>query len=953
MGNFAGRPTDINRFLGMCDADDPSNLPVGLAALARNIEFQLTSAEVRAGVNTTIKGLNQSPITGLMGCTYTPEKAEETFFQLPLIFDMKGALQRETPVGGGITKQIKGTAPLDIVSILVFHEGPFNSFVLVTLGGPCPYHVGDKVTLNGLTNAYFLNGVELDISFIPATGNQFTAPFVHPVYGPTADTGFVTVELITLPQNSHMIGTQAYNKAWLAFSDLITPTAGMAVLDLKTLNLDPYGMKPYGWTWVKNTHIYAGEVATPTQKGGTGHTYQCITPGITGPIEPVWPLDVGAIVNDGTVVWQEKTAVVANVLPAPIAPDITVALGGSYASGEDAYVLLTLVNGEGETLPGPAAFVTTDSTHLSVQLSLVTLFQNLQQWIKDLPAPYTITAVKVYTATVTHGNPAPATSSYQFKATVLITDPPSLTITTPGGGAAPPIANTARITPVGNIKKNSDATHFRDAGILFIDRNLSWSGFTIASVIPVNIPDDGYEIGVFNVPSGPAYIAARAIAFTVADGTAAGPFFVIGNYLPGQADNFVYPQTDISNGIAMTSTVFGDNETSSGLFNFTDQYLAVPANDVTDRLRVIWPYPCVDIYYSKTTNRLIQTGIPGFYSGHYVSLAGDPESYYGDTSGISIGADDGERAICAREFRGTLYSLRERSGFVITPNTGDPSTWNATQRWEKVGPCGPRAVDVCGRFMLFVHRSGIYKYEESDPEHVIKELPRWWQQVNWAAANVVWCAIDEETQTVRIGLPIGASTVPNQVLVLDYKEGWNNPIHFSVYSAKEISMDAARKYAVHDISAFVAGRIERKITGQPPFLDGPEGIPQLDPSFFTSQFLFGSSGPDGTVQARTPGIWNDNGQGIDAQYECVSVGAMMSVAKLEGINLNARGNGKLFASFLSGRDMVSDWSPTGKSKEVKLREIDPCSESGHRHHPHGSIENLGTLATSIHQRQGS
>ena len=88
--------------LGMFDADDSTNIPTGLGALVRNCCFDsLTSVRTRDGINTTMTGVNKSPISGLIGATYTPETATQNFFQLPVIFDMQGALQYESPVGSG------------------------------------------------------------------------------------------------------------------------------------------------------------------------------------------------------------------------------------------------------------------------------------------------------------------------------------------------------------------------------------------------------------------------------------------------------------------------------------------------------------------------------------------------------------------------------------------------------------------------------------------------------------------------------------------------------------------------------------------------------------------------------------------------------------------------------------------------------------------------------------
>ena len=93
--------------LGYYDADDFTNIPSGLSALVKNCCFDgLTSVRTRDGISTTMQGVNKSPITGLMGTLYTPETATEDFFQLPVIFDMEGALQYESPVGTGDRKSV-------------------------------------------------------------------------------------------------------------------------------------------------------------------------------------------------------------------------------------------------------------------------------------------------------------------------------------------------------------------------------------------------------------------------------------------------------------------------------------------------------------------------------------------------------------------------------------------------------------------------------------------------------------------------------------------------------------------------------------------------------------------------------------------------------------------------------------------------------------------------------
>ena len=189
------------------DQDDWTNIPTGLSALVRNCCFDsLTSVRTRDGISTTMSGINKSPITGLIGALYTPETVTENFFQLPIIFDMLGALQYESPVGSG-----------------QMTEFGYNS------------------------------------SFTP-------------------------------PNNAQMVAVQAYNKVYAAFSDLNLPLSGMAVIDPLTKNVWPYGMKPFGWNWVANTPVLVGEMMTPNTPSGNGHTYRCITAGVTGAQPPFYSL---------------------------------------------------------------------------------------------------------------------------------------------------------------------------------------------------------------------------------------------------------------------------------------------------------------------------------------------------------------------------------------------------------------------------------------------------------------------------------------------------------------------------------------------------------------------------------------------------------------------------------------------------------------------------------------
>ena len=74
------------------------------------------------------------------------------------------------------------------------------------------------------------------------------------------------------------------------------------------------------------------------------------------------------------------------------------------------------------------------------------------------------------------------------------------------------------------------------------------------------------------------------------------------------------------------------------------------------------------------------------------------------------------------------------------------------------------------------------------------------------------------------------------------------------------------------------------------------------------------------MQSVTPGPFNDNGQGIDCIYETVCPQTTMSLSKIEGFTLNARGNGTLYPYFLGGRSSITDQNQLGPAHGMVI----PC-----------------------------
>jgi hypothetical protein len=926
--NFEGFiPHEFTRFGGLVDNDDPTVLPMGVAAVCKNCRFQLTTVATRYGLQTALQGPNQAPISGLASLIYTPENPGETLFQVPMVFDTDGYLLVENPAGSG--KLIRVQGPLV--------TQPANAHAIITEAyNRALITYSDLKTPKAPINVYGLSTQQLD----PYGQKPLGAPWL-------ASTTYMVGEYVqptVTGGNGHLYrcvvagATQPAEPAWPLAENATVTDGGVTWQELTPVLVSrlpaPNGPQPtrvasggafaagrdiyLQMTYVNaqgesiasapgilvNTNLHDGaQFTVPAWSSLAGwirglasayqptsvNVYQADVPTGAALPSPASFAQVGNFALGATVTVTTTAAGVpppssntARVTPGglqpPPTPTVERASGsGAFPAGRDVYVIATFTNAAGETLPSLAG----------------TLIDTLLDDAIQVPIPstlYQITGVNLYQADVATGAPPPATNTYALVGSFQPLT--TATITATASGPSAPTTNSSGAT--GNIAPDTGAG-LRYASIAFTNRNGNLSP-TVTSFTAVSVDVPGDQLYMANIPTGPANTLNRTIGFTVADGTNAGPFFYI-------------PAPTVSAGIPMTATVIDDNTTTTAFVNFTDEFLeAETSTDMTGRLRCVLPPAAVDVYYAPSIDRVVLSGVDGYGSGHYISLAADSESYYGDTSPLQVANGNGQRCICAREFQGTLFSLKERSGFTISPTATDPSTWSVQQRWEGVGPCGPRAVCVTNEFLFFIHRSGAYAYAPSEPQPKLmtKEIPTLWSTINWDYQHLIWCCVDEENKEIRIGIPVGNATVPNQTLTMNYMEGLSGPIHFSQYAGREVAMGAARKWSIDDIAGTVAIRCERQLTANA----SPFG------ALRQSQVLIGSSAPDGTVQMIATGIYNDNGSGIECQYETTSTQDLMEVSMLGGVSINALGEGSMTVSVMVARNSTD--SPQPANSEVKL-----------------------------------
>lgn len=866
--NFDGyAAAEVSRFSSLVEQDSADNLPLGVSPFVRNTEFHLTGARTRSGIQNrwgfTLP--DSGAVTGLAGLKMGGPSGD---LQVPIAFSALGHLYKEVPVGSGRVQQITGP-------------------------------------------------------------------------------------LVTLPANSSMQSASAFTKGFLAFGDLVNSTARPAVYNIALGTLDPLSMRPVGDPWAPATQYQVGEIVTPsTPVGGTGHTFRCTRAGTSGGVQPpefttLGGGNVSELAGTGAqsgsgVSWTDPNdvtmddgasyAVVATSNGSPSKPLLASTFGFAIPGG--ATIVGIKVTGvafqTGATGPSPSAINmeitggTNPGTNRSFipTLNVATPFAlggPTDLWGDVNPTPTQANDAGFGpTITAIGGNPN-TTSLQNVAVTIYYVINPGATITdgTVVWNELTPVMSSS--TVAGNI-----AQGLRYMVVLYVNRNGYISGMSQASVITTTIGDSVHQLEVDNIETGPENTVARILAFTPAGQlgqlagngiSSAGPYFWISPAAQFFGPGFNLTNVpggitvaDVVNGVTMNSTLINDNTTTSATFNFTDDYLKATLNDVSSYFRKIQVPPCSDVWYSQTLQRNFYAA-DNLPSGWYVSLLADPESVFGDKGLIQVAENNGENRTAIREFAGIIYPMKEGSGHVLTPSPDDPSTWSIVQQWTGSGPCGPRAVDVCTNFMCYVHQSGVYIFQSGQPVRISKEIPITWSQINWKYKQTIWVMIDDQTQVIRIGVPYGQSTVPSIVLTLNYEESptFQPPIHFSPYIGKEIATGESYKWSIDSISANLAIRAQRNLVNPPATIDS---------ATTQSQILYASSNSDGHVDPIIPGIYDDNGIGIDWVIETACPQALMKPVRLGGVQANVDGYGQLQVEVLAlrAKDQKQGGVPTQGGK---------------------------------------
>jgi len=259
-----------------------------------------------------------------------------------------------------------------------------------------------------------------------------------------------------------------------------------------------------------------------------------------------------------------------------------------------------------------------------------------------------------------------------------------------------------------------------------------------------------------------------------------------------------------------------------------------------------------------------------------------PESYDGVSGIMEIAVNNGQGIRCAFKLRNNLYFVKERSMYVTaTDGVNEPALWAVEEVSNKVGTPSAHGVGIGEEWVVIAGRSGLYLFDGSEPIKLSQEIQPTWDTINWQSGQVLWVQVDTQHKRILTGVPMGSATQPNQILMLDYTEGFQDPL-VSMFTTPE----RARKWAQWMIPANSCGLIERA-TG-------------------VAQIFLGTNNGSTKIYALTEGQYSDDGNAINSFYTT----AYLSSTGISGRNLfgyltaYVQGAGSLALSSYSPGDAV-------------------------------------------------
>jgi hypothetical protein len=251
---------------------------------------------------------------------------------------------------------------------------------------------------------------------------------------------------------------------------------------------------------------------------------------------------------------------------------------------------------------------------------------------------------------------------------------------------------------------------------------------------------------------------------------------------------------------------------------------------------------------------IFPTALPYNTSLVRASFAEDPESYDGVSGFMNVSENDGQTVRAAFLLRERLYFVKDRS-IHVTEDDGvnEPASWAINEVSRAVGTPSVAGVDMGEDWAVIAGRAGMYIFDGGEPIKISQEIQPLWDSINWAAGQTLWVRVDTRNKRILCGVPTGAATSPNLILVLDYRSLSSageieslGSILFSTLSGKLYAVGRSRKWCPWTIAANSCTLAERS--------DG------------TAQVFLGNGAGNGKIYQLSDTQFSDDGAAINSYY---------------------------------------------------------------------------------------
>jgi hypothetical protein len=161
----------------------------------------------------------------------------------------------------------------------------------------------------------------------------------------------------------------------------------------------------------------------------------------------------------------------------------------------------------------------------------------------------------------------------------------------------------------------------------------------------------------------------------------------------------------------------------------------------------------------------------------FVSLPQDPETFIVGTEGeASVNEFDGQRITCCYEIRGVLHVAKENSLYSVVDNGDVPGNWPVEKVSDIVGTPSLFGAATGEGWAVIADQAGLFMDDGGQLDKISHEIQPDWDRINWTYGHIIRVAVDTKNKRISVLCPRDGATENNTKFVLDYVEGFGEPI---------------------------------------------------------------------------------------------------------------------------------------------------------------------------------